>query len=350
MEWSLGPSPGRYEEEGGGVAGEPIAAGVLHLPDGGRGVPPQATVSIPLEVGQGEAVLASLAHVAAAYLEVRFTLKDEVTSAAAGNDDDDGGGGGGDGCEFPWAQPGHEIAHYQLPFDVTDATGCSIVGSALDPPPPAAIGAALATGISASSGELGELALGQIRAALLDEQPLLVDATPQALRVATDSADSANPDVELVFSRVDGCLKSFVVDGEPLLTTDGMRPNFWRAPTDNDRGGVEDMWVKIFPWIPQSLAGAFRGKTPPQGLYSYSYRWFRAGLHTPCFTDVSVEATEMPTAGNSVVEVTSRSTVRASPRSRALMKLATSYRIYGEFAVASSRRVGKAGAPRDEWR
>jgi beta-galactosidase len=61
----------------------------------------------------------------------------------------------------------------------------------------------------------------------------LVSAKGQALAVDGDIVKGAN--FEIVFDRARGAMKSWKMGGRELLLT-GFRPDFWRAPVENDRG------------------------------------------------------------------------------------------------------------------
>ena len=61
----------------------------------------------------------------------------------------------------------------------------------------------------------------------------LVDAKGPSVSVNGDTVKGAN--FEIVFDRALGAMKSWKVGGRELLLA-GFRPDFWRAPTENDRG------------------------------------------------------------------------------------------------------------------
>ena len=51
---------------------------------------------------------------------------------------------------------------------------------------------------------------------------------------------SAAPEFSLRFDKKDGLITSYRYKGVDLLER-GPRPDFWRAPTNNDRGGWKDL-------------------------------------------------------------------------------------------------------------
>jgi len=82
------------------------------------------------------------------------------------------------------------------------------------------------------------------------DQVLLKDTSvPEAPRVVKGSVDVTDGDTqlvvrsdkaELVFDKTAGHVKSWKVNGKDVIDADfGLRPNFWRAPVDNDYGSGE---------------------------------------------------------------------------------------------------------------
>ncbi|MBQ7709668.1 MAG: beta-galactosidase [Bacteroidales bacterium] len=82
------------------------------------------------------------------------------------------------------------------------------------------------------------------------DQVLLKDTSvPEAPRVVKGSVDVTDGDTqlvvrsdkaELVFDKTAGHVKSWKVKGKDVIDADfGLRPNFWRAPVDNDYGSGE---------------------------------------------------------------------------------------------------------------
>ena len=75
--------------------------------------------------------------------------------------------------------------------------------------------------------------------------PVAIDRRhlPQAIETRSTITIAA-PSFEMVFCKATGVLVRWQVHGQPLLVR-GPRPNFWRAPTDNDggcRGGLQKEW------------------------------------------------------------------------------------------------------------
>ncbi|MFM9445971.1 glycoside hydrolase family 2 TIM barrel-domain containing protein [Streptomyces acidiscabies] len=90
----------------------------------------------------------------------------------------------------PWAKSGHEVARAQLPLDAASP--------AVTPVPLTAV-------------------------------PALTHAEDAAKVTVTGE------DFTVVVDKASGLITSYTVDGRPLLVSAGT-PNFWRAPTDNDKG------------------------------------------------------------------------------------------------------------------
>ena len=65
------------------------------------------------------------------------------------------------------------------------------------------------------------------------------DMPPLQLHDARDKVRIAGDGFGVAFSKSDGSMTSLTVSGAELLA-DGLRPNFWRAPTDNDNCGWSD--------------------------------------------------------------------------------------------------------------
>ncbi|WP_243866619.1 glycoside hydrolase family 2 TIM barrel-domain containing protein [Actinophytocola oryzae] len=90
----------------------------------------------------------------------------------------------------PWADPGFEVACEQLPLDLGSP--------AVTPVPPARV-------------------------------PTVT------VRESDDDVTVGGHDFSVVVAKTTGTITSYVVGGTPLVKS-GPVPNFWRAPTDNDRG------------------------------------------------------------------------------------------------------------------
>lgn len=97
----------------------------------------------------------------------------------------------------PWAPAGHVVAWDQMPIGAPPAA----------PAPPAG---------------------GPVRA----------DMTDECIRVIGER-------FEIVISRRTGAIESWTVSGQPVLRTP-LEPNYWRAPTDNDRGNKMREWAGVW--------------------------------------------------------------------------------------------------------
>ena len=105
--------------------------------------------------------------------------------------------------------------------------------------------------------------------------------------------------VSISFDQTSGELLLFEVDGQSLLASSGgPQHTLWRAPTDNDEGGIS---VGMPPWLSNVL------KRYPNPLWSYAERWRYSGLDRLVSTVLSVthsvthnatgrETTDLPTA------------------------------------------------------
>jgi beta-galactosidase len=101
--------------------------------------------------------------------------------------------------DSPWAEEGHEVAWEQFKLDLeVAAPAMNVAGMA----------------------------------------PLSVDEGEDQVTISGDGFTA-------VFDMATGTISSWLVDGTEIVAS-GPRPNFWRAPTDNDRGN--DMPARCAPW------------------------------------------------------------------------------------------------------
>lgn len=85
-----------------------------------------------------------------------------------------------------------------------------------------------------------------------------------------------NSDPLVVVSKQSGALITYAPDGRNLLDpVTGLAPNFTRASTDNDNGGMELNLKFLKLALVQELYGLFRGFSN----FSYSSHWKSTGLH-----------------------------------------------------------------------
>eukprot|EP01065_Artemidia_motanka_P027562 TRINITY_DN32751_c0_g1_i1.p1 TRINITY_DN32751_c0_g1~~TRINITY_DN32751_c0_g1_i1.p1 ORF type:complete len:1251 (+),score=206.92 TRINITY_DN32751_c0_g1_i1:61-3753(+) len=125
------------------------------------------------------------------------------------------------------------------------------------------------------------------------------------------------------FRFLGGCLAELSVGGAEVLHKP-IVPCFYRAPTSNDKGGVdgEMVWQKMGRWNP--LRALARNAATLGLPASYAAHWHRAGLRNPETQCVSTEA-EPCDAG---VRVTSQLKVR-SRQGRTLMECTMRYLVTG---------------------
>ena len=101
---------------------------------------------------------------------------------------------------------------------------------------------------------------------LANDQMLLKDTSAKELRQPKGLLDVTDSDaqivvhgkqVELVFDKTAGVIKSWQVKGKDVVNPDfGIQPNFWRAPVDNDYGNGEPARAQMFklPAAPQAVS------------------------------------------------------------------------------------------------
>ena len=123
--------------------------------------------------------------------------------------------------------------------------------------------------------------------------PVELDKLPEvAVEQTEDSAVLSGKDFRLTFSKTDGVISSLKYRDVELIA-DGPRPDFWRAPIDNDRGnGMPDrcaVWrnagknwqvekVEVERQSPQTVAIRVSGKLPDvEASYQVTYRVFGSG-------------------------------------------------------------------------
>jgi beta-galactosidase len=81
----------------------------------------------------------------------------------------------------------------------------------------------------------------------LDNKITLPESDQLRVGVSDSAINIANNKVKYVFKRHDGLLHQYVVDGNNFLKEGyGLKPNFWRPPTDNDFGA--DLQKKLINW------------------------------------------------------------------------------------------------------
>ena len=92
----------------------------------------------------------------------------------------------------------------------------------------------------------------------------------------------SNSAVQLLFDKVKGQLTSYVFEGNELLKDgNGPRPNFWRAPTDNDFGN--HMQAKNIEWKKASLfmkVSKFKSQSNKDGSVTINITYNLPGVET----------------------------------------------------------------------
>ncbi len=102
--------------------------------------------------------------------------------------------------------------------------------------------------------------------------------------------------VELCFDKTEGIVKSWKVGGKDLIDpTFGLKPNFWRAPNDNDYGNSEPLRAQRYkqPFLPSSVnASVIDGKA----VIKLTGNGVRASETYTVFPDGTIKV-EVETAG-----------------------------------------------------
>ena len=105
-------------------------------------------------------------------------------------------------------------------------------------------------------------------AVLANDEILLKEATLKAFKskgkVSVEETDSTivlrGRKATLVFSKADGSIRSYRFGGKDLIDPEfGLRPNFWRAPVDNDYGNGEPFRTQAWKTAGRSLASVSAG-------------------------------------------------------------------------------------------
>lgn len=141
-----------------------------------------------------------------------------------------------------------------------------------------------------------------------------------------------------------GDINAWTAGGRPILAdvAAGAVHTLWRAPTDNDEGGMQDGIGKFWPMLPGSLTRAasrlVTAVVPPvAAMTSFAWRWRRAGLDQLDRRNVAVSAQREKDAACVVVQVASE---LWSPTLRsAVAKVAARYAVLPEGQVLSRVRV-----------
>lgn len=80
----------------------------------------------------------------------------------------------------------------------------------------------------------------------------LENKTALKIKESKENFEVSNADVKVIFDKTKGQITSYVYEGTELLKdSNGPKPNFWRAPTDNDFGS--QMQAKNIEWKKASL-------------------------------------------------------------------------------------------------
>ena len=107
--------------------------------------------------------------------------------------------------------------------------------------------------------------------ALMQWQPLSLPKQPSRLNIANNDDAArlvvAGDNCRFAFDRRTGWLSEYVVRGKSLLGDGGtLRPNFWRAPTDNDMGAGVHKTLKAWRHPAMQLTSMQAGSLSADGL------------------------------------------------------------------------------------
>jgi beta-galactosidase/beta-glucuronidase len=162
------------------------------------------------------------------------------------------------------------------------------------------------------------------------------DNTIQVFRV---SQHGRRPFVQV--DRVSGVLISFSPHGKDLLF-EGIVPNFVRASTDNDKGGIEFLLDMMTPI--RGLGDIYKGF---RGMdkHSYDCHWKMVGLDVAQPLDTVCLRTRITDASTSErLGIVALCVVRSAKRETELFKIKLHYTIYSDGRVRVSKHVAPQSA------
>ena len=140
------------------------------------------------------------------------------------------------------------------------------------------------------------------------DEVLLKDASERKPRVAKGTLQITDGDtqvvvrgsgVELVFDKIDGYVKSWKVKGQDLVDPSfGIRPNFWRAPIDNDYGNGAPVRTAEFKVPGKPEAVQVKGQADGTVLISLKGRGVRAVEQYTVYPDGTLKIAVQTAPGN----------------------------------------------------
>jgi beta-galactosidase len=133
-----------------------------------------------------------------------------------------------------------------------------------------------------------------------------------------------------------GALVSFAPSGHNVLSNGGVMPNFIRAPTDNDKGGMELTLNFMFPFQVDGFYSWFRGLDE----FSYYSHWKKVGLDGSRPPTVVCSRTRITDASNSsMVGIVALCSVFAPGTNMELFKVKIHYTIFADGRIRMSNHV-----------
>jgi beta-galactosidase len=139
-----------------------------------------------------------------------------------------------------------------------------------------------------------------------------------------------------------GALTSYSPHGTNILSCrDGLMPNFVRAATDNDRGGLELAlnFMLVPSWVQALYYSAF-------GYHNCSYwsRWKAVGLDGATYPKLTCKNISSSTSGTEAVEIQALCTVQSCKSRLHLFDIKIDYHFYGDGRVEIAHHVKPTSA------
>ena len=194
-----------------------------------------------------------------------------------------------------WSEEGHTLVTQQLPVTLVD--------------PPAPVLAAPSAPIDGS---------------------LKVTVSDADVQVWRRPSNGDEPVLLAAIERDQGSLCHYAPHGRNVLV-DGIRPNFTRATTENDRGGLELALNFLFPgFLTAGLHGFFHGSQD----FSYWSRWRNIGLSQEAPPTSTCVLAEVTYCDDDKVDVDVVCHIQSSTRGcRLLFTVTTHYTVYRDGSI-----------------
>lgn len=139
----------------------------------------------------------------------------------------------------------------------------------------------------------------------------------------------------VVLNKATGGMLVYSPRGKNLLHKE-TAPNFTRAATDNDKGGLELTLDFMFPFKVDAVIASMWGLDE----FSYYSHWKRVGLDQACPPRVSCSRMEVSKDENGeMVDIVALCTVLSFQKGIPLFKITVHYKVFGDTRVAISHQV-----------